>query len=188
MIPADGETVPEEFRFGLRRKGANQAIAAGLVGGKSDDRQGRQRLFGEATIRNLYSFGIDTTNVQIVEVLRPRGIIFLGPDGQNRIPSSGTNDCLTRQMSTQQPRTCAASIRSSCSSRFRRDDLSSVRFARAHKIRMHRQPARPGRSGNSGGITSFRTNGADFSRPPVRTIEDAADVPQPCSSRGRAGK
>src|ERR1700730_13975427 len=98
-FPRTGETVSgRSFDLGFGGKGANQAIAARLVGAEvlmvakvgSD-------LFGEATVRNLSSFGIDTTHVQIVEDA-PTGVasIFVEPNGQNRIiVIKGANDCLT---------------------------------------------------------------------------------------------
>jgi ribokinase len=54
-------------------------------------------LFGEATIRNLASFGIDTTHVHIVDgVSTGVAPIFVEPNGQNRIiVVKGANDRLT---------------------------------------------------------------------------------------------
>src|ERR1700745_1987378 len=68
-FPQAGETLfGNRFDLGFGGKGANQAIAARLCGAQvvmvakvgSD-------LFGEATIRNFASYGIDTTHVQLVQ-------------------------------------------------------------------------------------------------------------------------
>src|SRR2546430_9433602 len=68
-FPRAGETLfGKSFDLGFGGKGANQAIAARLCGAEvvmiakvgSD-------LFGEATIKNFASFGIDTTHVQVVQ-------------------------------------------------------------------------------------------------------------------------
>ena len=87
----------KSFDLGFGGKGANQAIAARLCGAEvvmvakvgSD-------LFGEATIRNFASFGIDTTHVQLVQGAST-GVapIFVEPNGQNRIiVVKGANDRL----------------------------------------------------------------------------------------------
>src|SRR5579859_2576655 len=83
-FPRPGETLfGQRFDLGFGGKGANQAIAARLCGAEvlmiakvgSD-------LFGEATIKNFSSFGVDTTHVQIVE-RAPTGVasIFVEPNG-----------------------------------------------------------------------------------------------------------
>ena len=53
-------------------------------------------LFGEATVRNLASFGIDVTHVDVVEgVSTGVAPIFVEPNGQNRIiVVKGANDLL----------------------------------------------------------------------------------------------
>ena len=97
-FPRPGETVfGRSFDLGFGGKGANQAIAARLCGAQvvmvakvgSD-------LFGEATIRNFASFGIDTTHVQLVPgVSTGVAPIFVEPNGQNRIiVVKGANDRL----------------------------------------------------------------------------------------------
>ena len=97
-FPRPGETIfGQRFDLGFGGKGANQAIAARLCGAEvlmvakvGDD------LFGEATVHNFQSFGIDTHHVQVV-----RGVstgvapIFVEPGGQNRIiVVKGANDQL----------------------------------------------------------------------------------------------
>ncbi len=54
-------------------------------------------LFGEATVRNFASFGIDTSHVRIVDgVSSGVAPIFVEPNGQNRIlVVKGANDTLS---------------------------------------------------------------------------------------------
>ena len=99
VFPRPGETLfGKSFDLGFGGKGANQAVAARLCGAQvmmvakvGDD------LFGQATIDNFASFGIDTTHVHIVPGA-PTGVapIFVEPNGQNRIiVVKGANDRLT---------------------------------------------------------------------------------------------
>ena len=87
-FPKAGETLfGTSFNLGFGGKGANQAVAARLCGAEvlMLAKVGRD-LFGEATIKNLASFGIDTTHVQIVDdVSTGVAPIFVEPNGQNRI-------------------------------------------------------------------------------------------------------
>jgi ribokinase len=97
-FPRPGETIfGREFNLGFGGKGANQAVAARLCGAQvsmvarvGDD------LFGEATLRNFTSFGIDTTHVRITPgVSSGVAPIFVDSAGQNRIlVVKGANDCL----------------------------------------------------------------------------------------------
>jgi ribokinase len=97
-FPRAGETIfGQRFDLGFGGKGANQAVAARLCGADvlmiakvGDD------LFGEATIRNFQSFGIDTRHVHVVPgVSTGVAPIFVDPSGQNRIiVVKGANDHL----------------------------------------------------------------------------------------------
>jgi ribokinase len=98
VFPRPGETVfGKNFDLGFGGKGANQAIAARLCGADviMVARVGSD-LFGEATIRNFASFGIDTTHVQLLQgVSTGVAPIFVEPNGQNRIiVVKGANDRL----------------------------------------------------------------------------------------------
>ena len=97
-MPDEGETlVAPGFAMGFGGKGANQAVAAALMGAKvsfvariGDD------LFGPATKLNLEKFGIDTTRVDVAAGI-PSGVapIFVDPESRNRILIiKGANDCL----------------------------------------------------------------------------------------------
>lgn len=101
QLPRPGETIfGRDFHLGFGGKGANQAVAAALCGGDvsmvarvGDD------LFGQATIDNFRSKGIDASNVWITEG-RPSGVapIFVDSSGQNRIiVVKGANDDLTAE-------------------------------------------------------------------------------------------
>jgi ribokinase len=98
VFPRPGETLfGKSFDLGFGGKGANQAVAARLCGAEvlMVARVGSD-LFGEATIRNFASFGIDTRHVRIIEgVSTGVAPIFVEPDGQNRIiVVKGANDRL----------------------------------------------------------------------------------------------
>src|SRR5215831_16550012 len=97
-FPRPGETIfGQNFDLGFGGKGANQAIAARLCGAEVlvVARVGND-LFGEATIRNFASFGVDTTHVCVLQgVSTGVAPIFVEPSGQNRIiVVKGANDRL----------------------------------------------------------------------------------------------
>jgi ribokinase len=97
-FPRPGETIfGKSFDLGFGGKGANQAVAARLCGADvmMVAKVGND-LFGEATVRNFASFGIDTTHVSIVDgVSSGVAPIFVEPNGQNRIiVVKGANDTL----------------------------------------------------------------------------------------------
>lgn len=97
-FPRPGETIfGKSFDLGFGGKGANQAVAARLCGADvvMVAKVGND-LFGEATVKNFASFGIDTTHVRIVDgVSSGVAPIFVEPSGQNRIiVVKGANDAL----------------------------------------------------------------------------------------------
>jgi ribokinase len=146
VFPRPGETLfGKTFEMGFGGKGANQAVASRLCGAEvlMVAKVGRD-LFGQATIDNFASFGIDTTHVHIVDDA-PTGVapIFVEPNGQNRIiVVKGANDRLT-----------AADVDAAAADLRRVDTIilqfeipletiyHSVRFARAHHIRCIVNPA-----------------------------------------------
>jgi ribokinase len=99
QFPRPGETIfGRDFSLGFGGKSANQAVAARLCGADvtmiarvGDD------MFGEATIQNFKSFGIDTSRVLITPgVSTGVAPIFVESSGQNRIlVVKGANDRLT---------------------------------------------------------------------------------------------
>ena len=88
-FPKPGQTIfGDRFDLGFGGKGANQAVAAHLCGAQVDIvAKVGDDLFGPATIRNLQSYGIDTTHVRIEHGISS-GVapIFVDSTGQNRIP------------------------------------------------------------------------------------------------------
>jgi ribokinase len=97
-FPRPGETIfGKSFDLGFGGKGANQAIAARLCGADVTmvAKVGND-LFGEATVKNFASFGIDTAHIRIVDgVSSGVAPIFVDSTGQNRIiVVKGANDTL----------------------------------------------------------------------------------------------
>jgi ribokinase len=99
QFPRPGETIfGRDFSLGFGGKGANQAVAArhcgadvAIVARVGDD------MFGEATIQNFKSLGIDTSRVLVTPgVSTGVAPIFVESSGQNRIlVVKGANDRLT---------------------------------------------------------------------------------------------
>jgi ribokinase len=184
VFPRPGETLfGKTFEMGFGGKGANQAVASRLCGAEvlmvakvgSD-------LFGQATIDNFASFGIDTTHVRIIHDA-PTGVapIFVEPDGQNRIiVVKGANDRLTE-----------ADVDAAAADLRRVDVIilqfeiplptvyHTVRFARAHNIRciVNPAPALPADLGSLAGADLFipnETEAEQLTGKPVRSEADAA--------------
>ena len=97
-VPRAGETlVGDRFQMGFGGKGANQAVMARLLGAEvvmvnclGDD------AYGDMTLDNFASFGIDTTNVFRVPGASGVAPIWVEPDGSNRIIIiPGANHALT---------------------------------------------------------------------------------------------
>ena len=145
-FPRPGETIfGQNFDLGFGGKGANQAIAARLCGADvvMVARVGSD-LFGEATINNFKSFGIDTTHVQIVPGV-PTGVapIFVDPSGQNRIiVVKGANDrLLPADVDAAAPQLRGVDTIILQFEIPLETIYHTVRFARAHKIRCIVNPA-----------------------------------------------
>jgi ribokinase len=183
-FPRPGETLfGQNFDLGFGGKGANQAIAARLCGAQvlMVAKVGKD-LFGEATVRNFNSFGVDTTHVKIIEGA-PTGVapIFVEPDGQNRIiVVKGANDRLTPADVD-----AAAAELSRVHTIIMQFEVPlatiyhTVRFARAHNIRciVNPAPAVPASLGDLAGADYFIPNESEaelITGLPVQTIEQAA--------------
>jgi ribokinase len=183
VFPRPGETLfGTNFDLGFGGKGANQAVAARLCGGEvlMVAKVGRD-LFGEATVRNFSSLGIDTTHVKIVEDA-PTGVapIFVEPSGQNRIiVVKGANDRLTAadvDAAAEQLRAVNTIIL-----QFEiplQTIYHTVRFARANKIRciVNPAPALPATLADLAAADYFIPNETEaeaITGRPVRTLEDA---------------
>lgn len=184
VFPRPGETVfGKNFEMGFGGKGANQAVAARLCGAEvlMVAKVGGD-LFGQATIDNFASFGVDTTHVRIVDDA-PTGAapILVEPNGQNRIiVVKGANDLLT-----------AADVDAAASDLRRVDAIilqfeipletvyHAVRFARAHQIRcvVNPAPAVPAQLAQLLDADLFipnETEAEQLTGQPVRSEADAA--------------
>jgi ribokinase len=182
-FPRAGETLfGSNFDLGFGGKGANQAIAARLCGAEvvMVAKVGND-LFGEATLRNFSSLGVDTANVGIVPGV-PTGVapIFVEPNGQNRIiVVKGANDRLL----PQDVDAAAAALR-------RVDTIilqfeiplatiyHTVRFARTHGIRciVNPAPAVPASLADLTGADYFIPNETEaelITGLPVQTLQQA---------------
>jgi ribokinase len=182
-FPRPGETLfGKGFDLGFGGKGANQAVAARLCGSEvlMVAKVGND-LFGEATVRNFATFGIDTRYVRIIEgVSTGVAPIFVEPSGQNRIlVVKGANDRLT-----------PADIDAAAEDLRRVDTIilqfeipletiyHTVRFARANRIRciVNPAPAVPARMSDLIGADYFIPNETEaelITGRPVKTLEDA---------------
>jgi ribokinase len=183
VFPRPGETLfGRSFEMGFGGKGANQAVAARLCGAEvvMVAKVGKD-LFGQATIDNFASFGIDTRHVQIVEDA-PTGVapIFVEPNGQNRIiVVKGANDRLT-----------PADVDAAAADLTHVDAIilqfeipletiyHAIRFARAHRIRciVNPAPAVPADLGQLISADLFipnETEAEQLTGQPVRSESDA---------------
>jgi ribokinase len=99
-VPGPGETIiGDRFAMGFGGKGANQAVMARLLGAEvtmvncvGDD------AYGEMTLDNFASYGIDTSHVHRAPGASGVAPIWVEPDGTNRIiVVPGANDLLTSE-------------------------------------------------------------------------------------------
>jgi len=182
-FPRAGETIfGQRFDLGFGGKGANQAVAARLCGAEvlmiakvGDD------LFGEATVRNFHSYGIDTRHVQVVPgVSTGVAPIFVDPSGQNRIiVVKGANDLLT-----------AADVDAAAAELAQVDTIilqfevplptiyHAVRFARAQGVRciVNPAPALPADLASLAAVDYFipnETEAETLTGLPVKTLDEA---------------
>jgi ribokinase len=183
-FPRPGETVfGRNFDLGFGGKGANQAVAARLCGGEvlMVARVG-QDLFGEATVKNFESLGVDTTHVRILPGV-PTGVapIFVEPGGQNRIiVVKGAND----RLMPADVDAAAAQLRDVDTIILQFEIpletiYHTVRFARAHQIRciVNPAPALPASLADLSQADYFIPNETEaelITGRPVRTAEEAA--------------
>jgi ribokinase len=182
-FPRAGETLfGSNFDLGFGGKGANQAIAARLCGAQvvMVAKVGND-LFGEATLRNFSSFGVDTANVEMLAGV-PTGVapIFVEPNGQNRIiVVKGANDRLL----PQDVDAAAAHLRGVDTIILQFEIplatiYHAVRFARTHGIRciVNPAPAVPANLADLIGADYFIPNETEaelITGLPVQTLEQA---------------
>ena len=184
VFPRPGETLfGQSFDLGFGGKGANQAVAARLCGAEvlmvakvGDD------LFGEATIKNFESFGIDTTHVQMIEgVSSGAATILVEPSGQNRIiVVKGANDRLG--VADVDAAAAALSAVDVIILQFEiplETIYHTVRLAQTHKIRciVNPAPALPAKLASLTAADYFIPNETEaelLTGLPVQTLEEAS--------------
>jgi ribokinase len=193
-FPRPGETIfGQNFDLGFGGKGANQAIAARLCGAEvvMVARVGND-LFGEATINNFKSFGIDTTNVKIVPGV-PTGVapIFVDPSGQNRIiVVKGANDrLLPADVDAAAPQLRGVDTIILQFEIPLETIYHTVRFARANKIRciVNPAPALPADLAQLAAADYFIPNETEaelIGGHPVQTVEDAVGCARALLQKG----
>jgi ribokinase len=182
-FPRPGETIfGQRFDLGFGGKGANQAVAARLCGADvlMVAKLGND-LFGEATIKNFNSLGIDTTHVRIVDgVSSGVAPIFVEPNGQNRIiVVKGANDTLKPADID-----AAADALKSVDTIVLQFEIPldtiyyAVSFAKKHKIRciVNPAPALPASLADLSAATYFIPNESEaetITGIPVHSVEEA---------------
>ena len=101
-FPAAGETVfGRSFSMGFGGKGANQAVMAALLGARvSMVNCLATDVFGNLTIENFESFGIDVSCVeQIEDTYSGAAAIWVDRDGENRIVlGTGANESVSPEI------------------------------------------------------------------------------------------
>lgn len=183
VFPRPGETLfGKSFDLGFGGKGANQAVAARLCGADvvMVAKLGND-LFGEATVKNFASAGIDTSHVRIVDgVSSGVAPIFVEPNGQNRIiVVKGANDTLSPTDVD-----AAASALESVDTIVLQFEIPletiyyTVQFARKHKIRciVNPAPAQPAKMADLFAADYFVPNETEaeiITGLPVHSIDDA---------------
>ena len=182
-FPRPGETIfGKSFDLGFGGKGANQAVAARYCGADvvMVAKVGND-LFGEATVKNFASLGIDTAHVRIVEgVSSGVAPIFVEPNGQNRIiVVKGANDTLVPADVD-----AAANALQNVDAIILQFEIPldtvyyTVQFARKHKIRciVNPAPALPARISELIEADYFVPNETEaevITALPVHTLEEA---------------
>ncbi len=197
QFPRPGETIfGDRFQLGFGGKGANQAVAARLCGGRvsmvarvGDD------LFGPATIRNFTDRGVDAGHVSITPgVSSGVAPIFVDSAGQNRIfVVKGANDRLTPADVD-----AAADLLRSADCIVLQLEIPvetvyyTLRFARRHGIRSILNPA-PGQPldlaeiANADYVIPNETEAEALSGRPVRNLDEARACSRRLHERGLRG-
>lgn len=148
-LPRMGETLHgSRFHMGYGGKGANQAVMAAKLGGDVAmvTKLGRD-IFGQNTLKNFESWGIDTQHVLFTDdAFSGVAPIAVDPDGHNAIIIvTGANDLLTEEEIEAARSTIAASEILVCQLEIPVEiTLAALRVARQEGVRTILNPA-PGR-------------------------------------------
>lgn len=148
-LPKMGETLHgTRFHMGYGGKGANQAVMAAKLGaGVTMLTKLGQDMFGEGTLENFESWGIDTTHVHVTEeAFSGVAPIAVDPEGHNAIIIvTGANDLLTEEEIEAARPDIAASQILVCQLEIPLDvNLAALRIAREEGVTTIFNPA-PGR-------------------------------------------
>jgi ribokinase len=114
-LPTLGETLHgTRFHMGFGGKGANQAVMAAKLGAEVTmiTKLGRD-VFGENTLKNFVSFGVNTRHVHFTDqAFSGVAPIAVDPEGHNSIIIvTGANDLLTQQeIEAARPEIAASSV------------------------------------------------------------------------------
>ncbi len=150
-LPRMGETLPgTRFHMGFGGKGANQAVMAAKLGGDVAmvTKLGRD-IFGENTLKNFASWGIDTRHVLFTdEAFSGVAPIAVDPEGHNSIiVVTGANDLLTpEEVEAARPLIAAAQVLVCQLEIPPETTLAALRIARDEGVQtiLNPAPARPG--------------------------------------------
>ncbi len=148
-LPKLGETLHgSAFHMGYGGKGANQAVMAAKLGGDvAMVSKVGQDFFGENTLKNFQSWGIDTQHVLFTDqAFSGVAPIAVDPDGHNAIIIvTGANDLLTEEEIEAARPTIAASQLVLCQLEIPIEvSLAALRIGREEGVRTILNPA-PGR-------------------------------------------
>ncbi len=149
-LPRLGETLHgSRFHMGFGGKGANQAVMAAKLGARVSmiTKLGRD-VFGENTLKNFQSWGIDTRHVLFTEqAFSGVAPIAVDPDGHNAIIIvTGANDLLTaEEVQAARPAIAAAQVLVCQLEIPLKITLAAMRLARELKVPtiLNPAPARP---------------------------------------------
>lgn len=149
-LPRLGETLHgSRFHMGFGGKGANQAVMAAKLGARVSmiTKLGRD-IFGENTLKNFQSWGIDTRHVLFTEqAFSGVAPIAVDPDGHNAIIIvTGANDLLTEDdVQAARPAIAAAQVLVCQLEIPVKITLAAMRLARELKVPtiLNPAPARP---------------------------------------------
>lgn len=194
-LPGMGETLHgNRFYMGFGGKGANQAVMAAKLGGDvSMISKLGQDIFGDNTIQNLNSCGIDTQHVHRTEdAYSGVAPIAVDADGQNAIIIvTGANDLLTEaEVEAARPAIASASVLVCQLEIPVAISLAALRIAREEGVTTIFNPA-PARSdmpeefyGLSSIFCPNEPETALLTGMPVGTLDDAEKAARVCLDRG----
>ena len=194
-LPRMGETLHgTRFHMGFGGKGANQAVMAAKLGGEvAMVATLGQDAFGENTLKNLESHGVDTSHVHFTDqAFSGVAPIAVDPDGHNAIIIvTGANDLLTKDRIEAARSTIAASRVLVCQLEIPLEvSLAALRIAREEGVKtiLNPAPARPGLPEELCQLSDvFCPNESEtqlLTEMPVATIEESEAAARALMDRG----